>query len=65
MILSVTQRPRARLDLLEQFVYFGEQAGVGLAERKRKLKQRSLTLGITSGIRRAPNIHLRPEICFS
>jgi len=29
----VTQRPRARLDLLEQFVYFGEQAGVELAER--------------------------------
>ena len=30
---SVTQRPRARLDLLEQFVYFGEQANVELAER--------------------------------
>lgn len=29
----VTQRPRARLDLLEQFVYFGEQDGVELAER--------------------------------
>lgn len=29
----VTQRPRARLDILEQFVYFGEQAGVELAER--------------------------------
>ena len=26
-------RPRARLDLLEQFVYFGEHAGVELAER--------------------------------
>ncbi len=33
MISPVTQRPRARLDLLEQFVYFGEQAGVDLAER--------------------------------
>jgi toxin ParE1/3/4 len=33
MNASVTQRPRARLDLLEQFVYFGEQAGVELAER--------------------------------
>jgi toxin ParE1/3/4 len=33
MIPPVTQRPRARLDLLEQFVYFGEQAGVELAER--------------------------------
>ena len=33
MIPPVTQRPRARLDLLEQFVYFGEQADVDLAER--------------------------------
>lgn len=33
MIPPVTQRPRARLDLLEQFVYFGEQANVELAER--------------------------------
>jgi toxin ParE1/3/4 len=33
MILPVTQRPRARLDLLEQFVYFGEQGSVELAER--------------------------------
>jgi toxin ParE1/3/4 len=33
MIEPVIQRPRARLDLLEQFVYFGEQAGVELAER--------------------------------
>jgi hypothetical protein len=31
MIPAVTQRPRARLDLLEQFVYFGEQASVQLA----------------------------------
>ncbi|HEV3201128.1 MAG TPA: hypothetical protein VGZ73_24675 [Bryobacteraceae bacterium] len=29
----VTQRPRSRLDLLEQFVYLGEQAGVEVAER--------------------------------
>ena len=29
----VTQRPRARVDLLEQFVYLGEQAGVEVAER--------------------------------
>ena len=33
MILSVTQRPGARIDLLEQFVYFGEQESVRLAER--------------------------------
>ena len=33
MTEPVTQRPRARLDLLEQFVYLGEQAGVGVAER--------------------------------
>lgn len=33
MTPPVNQRPRARLDLLEQFVYFGEQAGVELAER--------------------------------
>ncbi len=33
MIQPVTQRPRARLDLLEQFVHFGEQAGVEVAER--------------------------------
>ena len=33
MIPSVTQRPRARLDLVEQFVWFGEQVGVELAER--------------------------------
>ena len=26
MSSPVTQRPRARLDLLEQFVYFGEEA---------------------------------------
>jgi toxin ParE1/3/4 len=29
----VTQRPRARLDLLEQFVHFGEQDSVEPAER--------------------------------
>ena len=33
MIQPVTQRPRARLDLLEQFVYFGEETSVELAER--------------------------------
>lgn len=33
MTSSVTQRPRARLDLLEQFVYFGEQASVDVGER--------------------------------
>ena len=33
MIEPVTQRPRARLDLLEQFVYFGEAESVELAER--------------------------------
>ncbi len=33
MILPVTLRPRARLDLLEQFVYFGEQDSIELAER--------------------------------
>lgn len=33
MIPPGIQRPRARLDLLEQFVYFGEQDGVDLAER--------------------------------
>ena len=32
MTQPVTQRPRARLDLLEQFVNFGEQADVELAE---------------------------------
>lgn len=30
---GVSQRPRAHLDLLEQFVYVGEQSGVELAER--------------------------------
>ena len=29
----VTHRSRARLDLLKQFVYFGEEASVELAER--------------------------------
>ena len=33
MTSSVTQRSRARLDLLEQFVYLSEQAGIELAER--------------------------------
>jgi toxin ParE1/3/4 len=33
MISPVTQRPRARLDLLEQFVYFGDQSNVELAEQ--------------------------------
>ncbi len=33
MIHPVSQRPRARLDLLEQFVYLGEQASVKVAER--------------------------------
>ncbi len=33
MIPLGIQRPRARLDLLEQFVYFGESEGVDLAER--------------------------------
>jgi toxin ParE1/3/4 len=32
MIPPGIQRPRARLDLLEQFVYLGEQAGVDVAE---------------------------------
>jgi len=33
MIPPVAQRPRARLDLLEQFIYFGEESGVNLAHR--------------------------------
>ena len=33
MIPPVSQRPGARLDFLEQFVYFGEHAGLDLAER--------------------------------
>jgi toxin ParE1/3/4 len=33
MTSPVTVRPRARLDLLDQFFYFGEQATVELAER--------------------------------
>lgn len=33
MIRAVTQRPRARLDLLEQFVYLGENGSVEVAER--------------------------------
>jgi len=33
MIPTGIQRPRARLDLLEQFVYLGEQAGVDIAKR--------------------------------
>jgi toxin ParE1/3/4 len=33
MIPPAVQRPRARLDLLEQFVYFGEQASVDVAEQ--------------------------------
>jgi plasmid stabilization system protein ParE len=33
MTAAVTHRPRARLDLLEQFVYLGEEAGVEVAER--------------------------------
>jgi toxin ParE1/3/4 len=33
MILPVTQRPRARLDLLEQFIYFSERDSENLAER--------------------------------
>jgi len=33
MIQSVTQRPGARIDLLEQFVYFGAEESIDLAER--------------------------------
>ena len=33
MIYPVSQRPRARLDLLEQFVYLGERSSVEVAER--------------------------------
>jgi plasmid stabilization system protein ParE len=33
MTQSVTQRPRARIDLREQFVYFDEESGLELAER--------------------------------
>lgn len=33
MIQSVSQRPRARLDLLEQFLYFGEEESIELAMR--------------------------------
>lgn len=33
MIPPVTQRPRARLDWLEQFVYFGGQSSLELSER--------------------------------
>jgi plasmid stabilization system protein ParE len=33
MIPPAVQRPQARLDLLEQSVYFGEQASVDIAEQ--------------------------------
>jgi len=33
VIVFVTQRPRARLDLLEQFIYFGQQESGVLAQR--------------------------------
>ena len=33
MIPRITQRPRARFDLLEQYVHFSEEANVALAER--------------------------------
>lgn len=33
MIQAVTQRPRARIDPLEQFVYFSEEENIELAER--------------------------------
>jgi toxin ParE1/3/4 len=33
VIPRVTQRPRARVDLLEQFLYFSEEASVALTER--------------------------------
>ena len=33
MIQRVGQRPRAELDLLEQFIYFAEEGGLALAER--------------------------------
>jgi hypothetical protein len=33
VIRSVTQRPRARIDLMEQFVYFGGEENIELAER--------------------------------
>jgi len=33
MIPRVTQRPRARFDPLEQFVYFSEEVNVALGER--------------------------------
>lgn len=35
MTRRVTLRPQARVDLLDQFVYFGEKSGVELAERYR------------------------------
>ncbi len=49
MTPAVTPRPRARLDLLEQFVYFGEQDGVELAEPLYDSGIRRL-----KGLRRAP-----------
>lgn len=33
MNFFIAQRPRARLDLIEQFTYFAEREGVTLAER--------------------------------
>ena len=33
MISRIDQRPRARLDLLEQFIYFAEEGDLDLAER--------------------------------
>ena len=33
MTRPVTRRPRARLDLLDQFIYFAERESVDLAER--------------------------------
>ena len=54
MIDPVTLRPRARLDLLEQFVYFGEQAGDDLRLGDYEAGWTAARPG--EGIRRLPSV---------
>ena len=52
MMQSVTQRPGARIDLLEQFVYFGEEESIELAKRYFTAVDETCPPGQTTTVRR-------------
>jgi hypothetical protein len=59
MNLSVTLRPRARLDILEQFLYLADHATVEVAER-----YFTRVLRVGQEMRPSPFAHFCPNVVF-